>query len=154
MPSLNVRAASSKDLPRIVELKLAMFRESGHAHLLAPNADSVILADYERLYANAEAQHFVGCSAGHPVACAGAFLKSDLPFRYFSPSSYGFVGDVYTDPEFRRAGLAKQLSEEVLAWLEAKGVRMVRLLASAQGRSLYEKLGFVPSEEMVRTDAT
>jgi len=80
---------------------------------------------------------------------AGAFLKSDIPYRYFSVPQYGFIGDVYTAEGFRRRGLAKHLSELALCWLGSKDVRMVRLLASEAGRPLYEKLGFTASDEMV-----
>ncbi len=79
----------------------------------------------------------------------GPFLKSDLPFRYYKTPTYGFIGDVYTRPGYRGRGYAKRLSQHVLAWLQARGVRMVRLLASEAGRPLYEALGFHPSGEMV-----
>lgn len=154
MPPLEFNAATVEDLPRIVEMKLAMFSESGHADLLAPDAGELILSDYRRLYATAEAQHFVARSGGIVIACAGAFLKSDLPFRYFNSPSYGFVGDVYTEPAFRGQGCANLLSERVLLWFGSRGIRMVRLLASEAGRPLYAKLGFVPSDEMVLVNAT
>lgn len=153
MPSLHVRQACEDDLPRIVEMKLAMFDESGHSALLAPNAPALILRDYRGLYAAAEAQHFVAESEGLAIACAGAFLKSDVPYRYFQTPHYGFVGDVYTEQAFRGQGLAKALSESVLLWLRSRGVCMIRLLASEAGRPLYRKLGFVPTDEMVRIDA-
>lgn len=154
MPLLDICPAAADDLPRIVEMKLAMFDESGHASLLAPGAGELILSDYKHLYAVGKAQHFLVRSGGGAIACAGAFLKSDVPFRYFRLPSYGFVGDVYTEPNFRGQGYAKLLSESVLLWLRSRGVRMVRLLASEAGRSLYGKLGFVPSDEMVLVDAT
>ena len=154
MPSFEVSTATTDDLPRIVEMKLAMFSESGHADLLAPNAGELILSDYRRLYTTAEAQHFLIRTGGVAIACAGAFLKSDVPFRYFRSPSYGFVGDVYTEPAFRGQGCAKVLSKNVLFWLRSRDIRMVRLLASEAGRPLYSKLGFVPTDEMVFFDAT
>lgn len=153
MPSLHIREASAGDLSRIVELKLAMFNESGHAELLAPDARALILQDYKHLYSTNDAQHFIAESEGVAVACAGGFLKSDFPYRYFRTPRYGFVGDVYTEQAFRKQGLAQILSERVLLWLRSKNVRMIRLLASEAGRPLYLKLGFVPSDEMVRVDA-
>jgi GNAT superfamily N-acetyltransferase len=149
MQPIEVRTATGHDLRRIIAMKLAMFEESGHASALAANARDVIFEDYQRLYVIAEAQHFVAEANGAVIACAGAFLKSDLPFRYFQVPVYGFIGDVFTEPEFRSRGIAKALNEKALAWLHLKGVTMVRLLASEAGRPLYAKLGFVASEEMV-----
>jgi GNAT superfamily N-acetyltransferase len=130
-----------------------MFRESGHAQLLAPDAYDLVLSDYLEMYRTGQALHFVAGS-GAIVAMAGAFLKSDIPYRYFVRPTYGFIGDVYTESSFRRRGVARVLNDAALAWLRSKGVMTVRLLASVAGRPLYEKLGFVPSDEMVWTDAS
>jgi GNAT superfamily N-acetyltransferase len=79
----------------------------------------------------------------------GAFIKSDIPFRYFSKSQYGFIGDVYTIPTYRNFGISMRLNEEALNWLRDYGVNFVRLLASDAGRSIYERLGFSPDANMV-----
>jgi predicted GNAT family acetyltransferase len=74
-----------------------------------------------------------------------------LPFRYFQSPTYGFIGDVYTEIQFRSLGIATRLSQDAMLWLQSKEIKMVRLLASETGRSIYEKLGFVPTDEMVFT---
>ena len=151
--TVNFSIAALDDLPQVVEMKLAMFGEAGHAALLAPSSASTILADYQDLYSRGLARHFLAKAPEGVVASAGAFLKSDLPFRYFDPPQYGFIGDVYTYPDFRSRGFAKALNQEAVRWLREQGVTMIRLLASDAGRSLYVKLGFQPSDEMVLTYA-
>jgi GNAT superfamily N-acetyltransferase len=146
---IEFNAAKAEELQWIVAIKIAMFDEAGHLNLLAADAASLVLADYQRLYACEQAQHFVARANGHIIATVGAFLKADLPFRYFHGSQYGFVGDVYTAPEFRGQKIATHLNEAALTWLRERGVRMVRLLASKAGRPIYENLGFLPSDEMV-----
>lgn len=153
MKALEFRPASVDDLPCIVQMKLAMFREAGHDGLLAPNAEDLVLEDYRSMYASGIAQHFIACSDA-AVAMAGAFLKSDVPFRYFVKPTYGFIGDVYTDSTFRRRGLAGRLNKLALDWVASRDVTMVRLLASDAGRPLYERLGFVRSDEMVLVNAS
>jgi len=143
--------ATLEDLPRVVEMKLAMFAASGRSALLAPGIEKTIRDEYADLYARDLARHFLAETTERSVAMVGAFIKSDLPFRYFAPPYYGFIGDVFTEPDFRGQGLAMSLSRQALTWLQAKGVTMVRLLASEAGRPLYEKLGFRPSDEMVLT---
>lgn len=147
--SVDFAIATVDDLPRIVEMKLAMFREAGHATLLAPTGATDILADYQDLYSRGLACHFLARAPEGVVGTVGAFLKTDLPFRYFVPPHYGFIGDVYTEPAYRGRGFARILNEDAIAWLRKQGVTMIRLLASEAGRPLYEKLGFKPSDEMV-----
>jgi GNAT superfamily N-acetyltransferase len=147
---INFRDASEQDVAHIVALKIAMFEEAQLQHLLAVDAAECILADYVRLYAQHTAQHFVACDASNQiVGMAGAFLKSDLPFRYYAVSRYGFLGDVYTIPRYRGSGVATRLSQSAISWLSKHGVTMIRLLASNAARPVYERLGFEASDEMV-----
>ena len=53
-----------------------------------------------------------------------------------------WIGMVLTAPELRRQGLAKLLMEHALAYLRERGVRCIKLDATAMGRPLYERLGF------------
>lgn len=144
-----IRKANEKDINKIVEMKLKMFEESGHLHLLSKDASTDILSKYYSTYEEGTAQHFVIEDKDEIVACAGAFLKNDLPYCFYSEPIYGFVGDVYTNPEYRHRGYAHLLMNEVIEWLKAKGINTVRLLASAEARAMYEALGFVPTDEMV-----
>ncbi len=54
-----------------------------------------------------------------------------------------WIGMVLTDPAYRGRGLARQLMEHTLAWLDERGIPLVKLDATDMGRPLYEKLGFV-----------
>lgn len=146
--------ATLTDLPEIVEMKLAMFKESGYVDLLSKNVIEIILEDYQRLYKTNEAKHFVAISNKIIIACVGAFLKTDLPYRYFAPPKYGFIGDVYSMPENRQCGISTKLNKTALAWLREQGVIMVRLLASDAGRPIYENLGFTSTDEMSITFTT
>jgi ribosomal protein S18 acetylase RimI-like enzyme len=56
----------------------------------------------------------------------------------------GWVGGVAVVPAHRRAGLGGALTEAVIGFLEARGVTTVLLHATALGRPVYERLGFVP----------
>jgi predicted GNAT family acetyltransferase len=146
---LKIETAAAADLARIVELKLAMFAEGGHADQLAVDARTIILRDYRSLYRRDLARHFVVRSGGRIVAAAGAFLKSDLPYRYFDTPFYGFIGDVYTEPAFRGGGLATDLTRWAIDWLAGRGATEIRLLAFDAARRIYERMGFRTTDEMV-----
>ena len=55
---------------------------------------------------------------------------------------------VYVEPSWRRRGVAEALMRTLLDALSARGIRRVVLHASKDGRRLYERLGFVPTNEM------
>lgn len=149
--SVKIEQATAGRLPRIVELKLAMFHEAGFADLLAVDFSTRVLRDYRVLYGSRQAMHFVAIQGDDIIAMAGGFLKADLPYRYYRNPRYGFVGDVYTSPAVRNRGLASRLSERVLDWLKSAGVRQVRLMATPAARPIYERLGFTATDEMALT---
>lgn len=141
--------ASSDDIRCIVDMKVDMFREFGYDQYLKENANDIIVEDYGRMYENNLATHFLARVDNQIVGMVGAFIKSDIPYRYFSKGQYGFIGDVYTIPSYRNNGISKKLNEEALDWLRDYGVSFVRLLASDAGRPIYEKLGFSADVDMI-----
>ena len=62
--------------------------------------------------------------------------------------SEGIVLNVYTELAWRRRGVAELLMRELLAWSRVRGLARLVLHASTEGRPLYEKLGFVATNEM------
>jgi GNAT superfamily N-acetyltransferase len=56
--------------------------------------------------------------------------------------------NVFTEPQWRRHGIASLLVEEIVAWSKDQRIERLLLHASAEGRSLYEQFGFVASNEM------
>lgn len=59
-----------------------------------------------------------------------------------------YILSMYTEPEFRRRGVATRLVVEMLEWARRNGYRRVTLHASTEGRPVYLRLGFEPSNEM------
>lgn len=148
---VNYSVASQDDIPCIVEMKIDMFREFGYDQYLRKNAQEVIVEDYRAMYVDNLAIHFVAKVDECIVGMVGAFIKSDLPFRYFYNGQYGFIGDVYTVPTYRNLGISMKMNKDAINWLKEYGVSYVRLLASDAGRPIYEQLGFSPDVDMVLT---
>ncbi|UOF90042.1 GNAT family N-acetyltransferase [Fodinisporobacter ferrooxydans] len=143
------RLAVDNDIPALVTLKYKMFEEIDMAHLLVDDFISEVTEDYRKLYSLGMAQHFVIEHDGRITACAGAFIKDDIPYRYFKERQYGFIGDVYVHPEFRKRGYARTLTNAALHWFAERDVKTIRLLASQNARPLYASLGFIGTDEMV-----
>jgi GNAT superfamily N-acetyltransferase len=61
---------------------------------------------------------------------------------------HGIVVNVFTESAWRRRGVAELLMREVLAWAREQRLDRLVLHASADGRRLYERLGFVATNEM------
>jgi GNAT superfamily N-acetyltransferase len=76
------------------------------------------------------------------VAEAGGDLVGVAAGAVFAGS--GWVGGVAVVPSSRRAGLGGALTEAIVEFLAGRGVATTLLHATALGRPVYERLGFVP----------
>jgi GNAT superfamily N-acetyltransferase len=54
----------------------------------------------------------------------------------------GWVGTIWVAPDRRGAGLGRALTQAVIDWLESAGCESLVLVATAEGRRLYERMGF------------
>lgn len=86
--------------------------------------------------------------AGAVAAGAGLWLMDWPPHMVGTGARRGNIVNVYTEPQHRHRGLARRLMENVLELCQANGVDVVVLHASKEGRSLYESMGFSPTNEM------
>jgi GNAT superfamily N-acetyltransferase len=58
------------------------------------------------------------------------------------------VLSMYVERAYRRRGLARRLMETILAWVPTTDIARLVLHASAEGRPLYESMGFEPTSEL------
>jgi len=73
--------------------------------------------------------------------------------RPLAPSAIGegrqaTIVNVFTEPEWRRRGIAGLLIKEIIAWSKREHLDRLLLHASDEGRCLYERLGFIANNEM------
>jgi len=143
---LNYQLAEHDDIPAIINMKQAMFKEAG----IAMGASSEQLSRiYHNYYDEKKAFHYILTVDELPIAMAGGFLKTDFPYCLYPNPRYGFVGDVFVMPEYRRQGHARILSNKVIQHLKQQRVDTIRLLASGAAKPLYQQLGFEDSDMMV-----
>jgi GNAT superfamily N-acetyltransferase len=86
------------------------------------------------------------------VAGAGVQLQPILPrpvnVSTIGEGRQGTIVNVFTEPQWRRRGIARLLIQEIIIWSRNQQLDRLILHASDEGRSTYEKLGFVVSNEM------
>ena len=91
---------------------------------------------------------WLACAASQVVA-GGAVIVSPWPAHpYDLECRRATILNVYTEPEYRRQGIARLLMQTMIAWCKQQGFARVTLHASDEGKPLYESLGFEPSNEM------
>ena len=148
--TFTIRLAALADIPTLVYHRHAMFLDSRAF-------DPADMAAHDAAFAQWAEEHMardefltwlMTDGNGDVVAGVGIWLVNALPIPGLRSSCRAYVLNVYTEPAFRRRGLARRLMETSLAWCEQHGIEEVVLHASDAGRPLYEALGFAPTNEM------
>jgi GNAT superfamily N-acetyltransferase len=157
-----IRRATAADAAVLAHHRAAMFRDMGslRAELYAELAAAARPWFAEAIPAG-EYVAFLAAPADAPgeiVAGAGVQLRRQLPRPTpdgggIETRPQGLVLNVYTEPAWRRRGLAALLMGHVTAWAREHGVGSLVLHASDEGRPLYEQLGYVATNEMRFTGA-
>ncbi len=159
-PEVLVRMAAGQDAVILARHRAEMFREMGQ---LSDRAYAPLVETSAGYFERAiPAGEYVGWLASPqddphtPVAGAGMQIRAALPRPdplgtgiLLGPQ--GLIVNVFTERDWRRRGLAALLMQHVLDWSRSRGIRSLVLHASADGRPLYEKLGFVATNEMSYT---
>ncbi len=148
--SFTIRQATLADVPTIVTHRRRMFEDMGYTNPVGMDTMDAIGAGWlrERLANGRYQGWFAMMPSGAIVAGAGLWLQ-DWPPNLFDQQPYrGYILNVYTEPEYRRRGLARVLLQTINRWCAGQGMTTVSLHASAQGRPIYESLGFLPTNEM------
>src|SRR5581483_175569 len=157
--AFEVRRATAADVDMIARHRAEMFSAMGL--LPRPLYDAMVAATRQYLAEAMPAGEYLGL-LGTPVDApaeivggAGLLRRRVPPHPQSGPEAIslaegrqGIVLNVYTEPAWRRRGVAELVMRHILAWAAEAGLDTLVLHASAEGRPLYERLGFVATNEM------
>jgi len=151
-----IRLATLADVDAIAEHRARMFEEMGE---LSPEAFQILRAkSQERLGDLMTRGQYIGWFAvptQQPETIAGGAgvqLRKVLPHpkegNKVAEGRHAIILNVFTEPQWRRQGVALLLLQQIVAWARAEQIDRLILHASEAGRALYERLGFVDTNEM------
>jgi GNAT superfamily N-acetyltransferase len=147
--SITIREASIKDIPEILRQRRGMYADLNYKDRATLDAMSALSSEYlQKAFADGTFHAWLA-SAGNRIVAGGAVIISPwLAHPYDMECRRATILNVYTEPEYRRRGIARQLLQSMIDWCRREGLARVTLHASDDGRHLYESLGFEDSNEM------
>lgn len=147
---LQTRLATTADSSLIANHRSAMFRAMGSA---PPEVLDEMSRAFEpwvlRRLTEGRYMGWITCNGDCPIASIGLLLL-DWPPHPLDPAGAerGYILNLFIEPEYRRRGLARKLVELCLDEGRRRNIGVISLHASAEGRPLYDSLGFQSSNEM------
>lgn len=150
--AITYRVATADDVDALAQMRWQMETER-HPEHPATEANHAAYLDAARQDIRAEIERgahipFVAEADGRVIACAILIWWVMLPSLTEQHRKRGYVSSVYTEPAWRRRGIARRLMESLMARAREMGMQRLILWASDMGRPLYLDLGFAPSKAL------
>ena len=154
--TFRIRRATAQDAGIVAWHRARMFQDMGD---VSRDAFEILRAKARaRLKEWLDSGDYVGwlaTPADQPemvVGGAGVQLQPILP-RPVNASTVGegrqgTVVNMFTELQWRRRGIAGLLIKEIITWSKDEHLDRLLLHASDEGRSVYERLGFIAGNEM------
>ena len=142
MDSINVRQAQLSELPILREFEQGIVAsERPFDPSLAP--DPISYYDLETLIKSPDSEVLVAEINDQLIASGYVKIKEAKP--YLDHKKYGYVGFMFTRPEYRGQGIAGMILSNLVDWTRDQGINEVRLEvydANTSAISAYERSGF------------
>lgn len=146
---MHIRPITPEDRDLICHHREAMFRDSGRSEDVIALMGEPFRAWLEPRLADGSYFGWVAEHEGQAVAGLGMMIIGWPPHpSHPMQCERGYILNVYVEPEFRGQGIAKKLMAETTAEAKRRGIQFMILHATAQGRPLYEALGWMDTAEM------
>ena len=145
MEEYTYRKAGLDDLELLVSSRVMVLKA---ANKLPDDADMSEIERQSRIFykkALADGSHtaYLVFDGKRLIGTGGMSYYDVMPTCDVTSGKKAYVMNMYTDPEYRRQGIAYKTLDLLVADAKARGVEHITLEATDMGRPLYEKYGFV-----------
>jgi GNAT superfamily N-acetyltransferase len=145
-----IREATAADIKIVMHHRRTMFCDMGYGDEAALAAMAQTSKPYFlRGLENGSYRGWLIEDEAGKVIAGGGVIITDYHSSPMDPLPKRAIAvNVYTEPEYRRRGLARKLMKIMIEWCREHGLGTMLLHASDDGRVLYESLGFEQTNEM------
>ena len=141
---------------RLTEMELDTFMEKRIHQLREEGAKEDIdlvpaLKDYyQRHMAEGTFVSWIALDGNTMIGTSGMSFVEKPPYFGCPSGKVGLLSSMYTDPAYRRKGIAKELLSRVVADAKEYGCGTIQITASEMGVKLYTDFGFVHNENFMQ----
>ena len=138
---ITYRKLTEADLPTFIQMRITQLREEGAKE----DFDLVpALKDYyKRHLKDGTFVSWLALDSDKIIGTSGMSFVEKPPYFGCPSGRMGLLSSMFTNPDYRRKGIAKELLHRVVEEARAYGCGTVQITASDMGVKLYTAYGFV-----------
>lgn len=138
---LTYKRLTEKELPTFIEMRINQLREEGATEDI--DLRPALKDYYNRHMEDGTFVSWLAMDGNKIVGTSGMSFVEKPPYFGCPSGKMGLLSSMFTDPNYRRMGIAKELLTRVVNAAKEYGCGTVQITASDMGVHLYTDFGFV-----------
>lgn len=139
---------TEKELDTFIQMRIKQLREEGAKENI--DLTPALLDYYHRHMADGTFVSWLAFDEDKIVGTSGISFVEKPPYFGCPNGMIGLLSSMFTSPEYRRQGIAKELLTRVVNEARECGCGVVQITASDMGVLLYTDFGFVPNDKFMQ----
>ena len=133
---------TAAELEAFIQMRIEQLREEGAKEDidLAP----ALMDYYSRHMADGTFVSWLAFDGNKIIGTSGMSFVEKPPYFGCPSGRIGLLSSMFTNPNYRRKGIATKMLDLLVRDAKEHGITAISLEATAMGRPLYEKYGFIP----------
>lgn len=146
--TISYRQLTEKELDIFIEMRINQLREEGAKEDI--DLRPALRDYYNRHMADGTFVSWIALDGEKIVGTSGMSFVEKPPYFGCPSGKMGLLSSMFTNPEYRRMGIAKELLHRVIEEARNYGCGTVQITASDMGVKLYEAYGFVHNDNFMQ----
>ena len=145
---IEYKKLTEAELPVFIDMRINQLREEGakeEIDLKPAQRDY-----YERHMADGTFVSWLAMDGDRIIGTSGMSFVEKPPYFGCPTGKMGLLSSMFTDPAYRRKGIARELLDKVVKEARAYGCGTVQITASDMGVKLYAAYGFIHNENFMQ----
>lgn len=138
---IEYRKLSEKELDPFIAMRIHQLREEGAKEDM--DLRPALFDYYTRHMKDGTFVSWIAVADGRIIGTSGMSFVEKPPYFGCPSGKIGLLSSMFTDPDYRRMGIAKELLHRVVTEARNYGCGTIQITASDMGVKLYTAYGFV-----------
>jgi GNAT superfamily N-acetyltransferase len=145
---ITYRRLKDEELDEFIRIRIRQLREEGATEKI--DLVPALKDYYARHMADGTFVSWIALDGSRIIATSGMSFVEKPPYFGCPNGRIGLLSSMFTEPEYRRRGIAKELLRRVTEDARAYGCAAVQITASDKGVKLYTDFGFVKNRNFMQ----
>lgn len=145
---LEYKRLTEKELNTFIEMRIKQLHEEGAKENI--DLHSALNDYYKKHMSDGTFVSWLAFDGDRIVGTSGISFVEKPPYFGCPNGKIALLSSMYTNPDYRRKGIAKELLKRVIEEAKAYGCGTVQITASNMGVKLYTACGFVHNDNFMQ----